>query len=183
VAFNFWEPENSLFPCFWCFRTFWIPNEPGKMHCHYFSGRKIVEKRTRREEPWGPNGHGPRSQGIWSRGAYLFAPWAPFWPPLLTTPSSHQKRGRPIFPEIYRDHSGGEASVPFQRGQILPLWSPGEGEIAAIFTTSPPWRRRRPLHHWYVSNVSIIFDALCLFLHHLLSVLLHFVAFLCIFRN
>jgi hypothetical protein len=36
---------------------------------------------------------------------------------------------------------------------------------------------------WYISNVSIIFDAPCLFLHHLLSVLLHFVAFLCIFRN
>jgi hypothetical protein len=38
------------------------------------------------------------------------------------------------------------------------------------------WRAR-----WYVSNVSIIFDAPCLFLHHLLCVLLHFVAFLCIF--
>jgi hypothetical protein len=37
--------------------------------------------------------------------------------------------------------------------------------------------------HWYVSNVSIIFDAPCLFLHHLLNVSLHFVAFLCIFRN
>jgi hypothetical protein len=36
---------------------------------------------------------------------------------------------------------------------------------------------------WYVSNVSIIFDAPCLFLHHLLSVSLHFVAFLCIFWN
>jgi hypothetical protein len=36
---------------------------------------------------------------------------------------------------------------------------------------------------WYVSNVSIIFDAPCLFLHHLISVLLHFVAFLCIFWN
>jgi hypothetical protein len=35
----------------------------------------------------------------------------------------------------------------------------------------------------YVSNVSIIFDAPCLFLHHLLSVLLHFVAFLCIFQD
>jgi hypothetical protein len=34
---------------------------------------------------------------------------------------------------------------------------------------------------WYVSNVSIIFDAPCLFTHHLLYVLLHFVAFLCIF--
>jgi hypothetical protein len=36
---------------------------------------------------------------------------------------------------------------------------------------------------WYVSNVSIIFDAPCLFMHHLLCVLLHFVAFLCIFWN
>jgi hypothetical protein len=36
---------------------------------------------------------------------------------------------------------------------------------------------------WYVSNVSIIFDAPCLFLHHLLSVSLHFIAFLCIFWN
>jgi hypothetical protein len=36
---------------------------------------------------------------------------------------------------------------------------------------------------WYVSSVSIIFDVPCLFLHHLLSVLLHFVAFLCIFRD
>jgi hypothetical protein len=36
---------------------------------------------------------------------------------------------------------------------------------------------------WYVSNVSIIFDAPCLFLHHLLDVSLHFVALLCIFRN
>jgi hypothetical protein len=36
---------------------------------------------------------------------------------------------------------------------------------------------------WYVSNVSIIFDAPWLFIHHLLCVLLHFVVFLCIFRN
>jgi hypothetical protein len=36
---------------------------------------------------------------------------------------------------------------------------------------------------WYVSNVSIIFDAPCLFLHHLPCVSLHFVAFLCDFRN
>jgi hypothetical protein len=35
----------------------------------------------------------------------------------------------------------------------------------------------------YVSNVSIIFDSPCLFIHHLLCVLLHFVAFLCIFQN
>jgi hypothetical protein len=31
--------------------------------------------------------------------------------------------------------------------------------------------------------VSIIFDAPCLFLHHLPTVSLHFVALLCIFRN
>jgi hypothetical protein len=36
---------------------------------------------------------------------------------------------------------------------------------------------------WYVSNVSINFDAPCLFIHHLLCILLHFVAFLCIFWN
>jgi hypothetical protein len=36
---------------------------------------------------------------------------------------------------------------------------------------------------WYISNVSIIFDAPCLFLHHFLCVLLHFVVFLCIFWN
>ena len=34
---------------------------------------------------------------------------------------------------------------------------------------------------WYVSNISIIFDAPCLFLHHLPTVSLHFVALLCIF--
>jgi hypothetical protein len=37
------------------------------------------------------------------------------------------------------------------------------------------WRVR--LRGWYVSNVSIIFNAPCLFIHHLLCVLLHFVVF------
>jgi hypothetical protein len=36
---------------------------------------------------------------------------------------------------------------------------------------------------WYVSNVSIIFDAPCFVLHHLPIVSLHLVAFLYIFRN
>jgi hypothetical protein len=36
---------------------------------------------------------------------------------------------------------------------------------------------------WYVSNVSLIFDDPCLFMHHLPCVLLHFVAFLCDFWN
>jgi hypothetical protein len=52
---------------------------------------------------------------------------------------------------------------------------------------SPSWDQEDPGALpgtlWYVSNVSIIFYAPCLFLHHLLSVSLHFVAFLCIFRN
>jgi hypothetical protein len=43
------------------------------------------------------------------------------------------------------------------------------------------WRKCVP--RWYVSNVSIIFDAPCLFLHHLPNVSLHFVALLCIFWN
>jgi hypothetical protein len=39
------------------------------------------------------------------------------------------------------------------------------------------------LAQWYVSNVSIIFYAPCLFIYYLLCVLLHFMVFLCIFRN
>jgi hypothetical protein len=45
------------------------------------------------------------------------------------------------------------------------------------------WAGVKLVDAWYVSNVSIIFDASCLFIHHLLCVLLHFIAFLCIFRN
>jgi hypothetical protein len=36
---------------------------------------------------------------------------------------------------------------------------------------------------WYVSNVSIIFDATCLFYTNCFMFCLHFVTFLCIFRN
>jgi hypothetical protein len=36
---------------------------------------------------------------------------------------------------------------------------------------------------WYVSNVSIIFDAPCLFYTICFMLCLHFVAFLCIFQN
>jgi hypothetical protein len=36
---------------------------------------------------------------------------------------------------------------------------------------------------WYVATVSIIFDALCLFYTNCFVFCLHFVAFLCIFRN
>jgi hypothetical protein len=44
-------------------------------------------------------------------------------------------------------------------------------------------QNRVDLARSYVSNVSIIFDAPCLFLHHLLSISLHFMARLCIFWN
>ena len=57
---------------------------------------------------------------------------------------------------------------------------PGPGRAPYV------WGRLGPLLTmplWYVSNVSIIFDAPCLFLHHLPIVSLHLVAFLCIFRN
>jgi hypothetical protein len=40
-----------------------------------------------------------------------------------------------------------------------------------------------PWEEWYVSNISIIFDAPCFVLHHFPIVLLHLVALLCIFRN
>jgi hypothetical protein len=36
---------------------------------------------------------------------------------------------------------------------------------------------------WYVANVTIIFDALCLFYTNCFMFCLHFVVFLCIFRN
>jgi hypothetical protein len=36
---------------------------------------------------------------------------------------------------------------------------------------------------WYVANISIIFDAPCLFYTNCFMFCLHFVAFLCIFRN
>jgi hypothetical protein len=47
------------------------------------------------------------------------------------------------------------------------------------------WKFASGFHRgdWYVSNVSIIFDAPCLFLYHLPIVSLHLVALLCIFRN
>jgi hypothetical protein len=62
------------------------------------------------------------------------------------------------------------------------LWSPRK----LFFCYYLPTRGRAGVKlgdAWYVSNVSIIFDAPCLFIHHLLWVLLHFMAFLCIFRN
>jgi hypothetical protein len=64
-------------------------------------------------------------------------------------------------------------------------WQVDSTAISSSFPRVPPsWRLQISLTShiccWYVSNVSIIFDATCLFMHHLLCVLLSFVAFLCI---
>jgi hypothetical protein len=67
-------------------------------------------------------------------------------------------------------------------GAMQLLWFRGEVTLR-VFSSFYFVIARFCLYSWYVSNVSIIFDASCLFLHHLLSVSLHFVAFLCIFRN
>jgi hypothetical protein len=55
------------------------------------------------------------------------------------------------------------------------------GHFAHSFGFSEWFTRSMTL--WDVSNVSIIFYAPCLFLHHLPIVLLYFVALLCIFQN
>jgi hypothetical protein len=51
----------------------------------------------------------------------------------------------------------------------------------AVPLPSPRIILKEEVVHSYISNVSIIFDAPCLFLHHLPCVLLHFVVFLCDF--
>jgi hypothetical protein len=55
--------------------------------------------------------------------------------------------------------------------------------ISNVKLLTQAWGETNLWCNWYVSNVSTIFDAPCLFLHHLPNVLLHFVALLCIFRN
>jgi hypothetical protein len=71
-----------------------------------------------------------------------------------------------------------------------PIGSADRAPDRELLWEDDEWRTKKKIFksiiggtHWYVSNVSIIFDVPCLFLHHLLSVLLHFMAFLCIFRN
>jgi hypothetical protein len=61
--------------------------------------------------------------------------------------------------------------------------TPQIGSIPICNQASQSIRSSLFMYAWYVSNVSIIFDAPCLFLHYFLSVLLYFVAFLCIFQN
>jgi hypothetical protein len=80
--------------------------------------------------------------------------------PVSASPFNHTfvspEKGHPIFPKIYRGHDGGETSVPFQRGQILPLQSPGEGGNRRHVHHLSLVRRGRHLdtsilHHYFVS--------------------------------
>jgi hypothetical protein len=61
-------------------------------------------------------------------------------------------------------------------------WFHTKGRLAAVLIIPSSWVSQLG-GHWYVSNVSIIFDAPCLFLHHLPIVSLHLVVLLYIFRN
>jgi hypothetical protein len=68
---------------------------------------------------------------------------------------------------------------------VRPAGPPPDAALPPIY--SPRWEKPKGRitfpQNRYVSNVSIIFDAPCLFLHYLFSVSLHFMAFLCIFWN
>jgi hypothetical protein len=66
---------------------------------------------------------------------------------------------------------------------IANRFADGEDACNNKWTRSTEDDRGNRYGSWYVSDVSIIFDAPCFFLHHLPNVLLHFVALLCIFRN
>jgi hypothetical protein len=104
-------------------------------------------KRTGGEEPRGPNGHGPRGQGIWLHGAYPLAPRSPFRRSHLKMPSSRQKRDALFFPRFIEVAA---AAKPLSHSRGVRSYrsrAPEKGEIAAIFTTSPPWHRGRHLHH------------------------------------
>jgi hypothetical protein len=127
VAFNFWVPENSFFHVFDVSGPSRYQMNWGKMHSHYFfwekDHRRKNQKRggTRAEWAWPTR---PRNLAVWGLPVRTSGP-------ILKSPFNHafvsQKRGCPIFPEIYRGHGSGEASAPFKRGQILLRRSPGEG--------------------------------------------------------
>jgi hypothetical protein len=129
-------------------------------------------RRNNGEETWRSNEYRWRGLLGPSRHPYSFAPpdsiLSPFHLKLFVWPKNCQYI--PIHAKLmpHRVFSGQTLFSTFLscRSRYVYLWSQG-----------------RRWWDWYVSNVSIIFDAPCLFLHHLLSVLLHFMAFLCIFRN
>jgi hypothetical protein len=67
-----------------------------------------------------------------------------------------------------------------QPNTLLPTYDEVVNLTGLLYTKEWAYRVENSNSMWYVSNVSIIFYAPCLFLHHLFSVSLHFVAFLCI---
>jgi hypothetical protein len=74
--------------------------------------------------------------------------------------------------------------LPDFTAEWLELQSTGPPDLSSVWTMYFDGSKRvQGAGAWYVSNVSITFDAPCLFLHHLPIVSLHFVALLCIFRN
>jgi hypothetical protein len=93
---------------------------------------------------------------------------------------AHHMVARPSpWPHHHMVRPGGPSSDISLSPISSPRWEKPRGWI------SFPWNilQAAAIAVWYVSNVSIIFYATCLFIHHLLCVLLHFVAFLCIFWN
>ena len=97
-------------------------------------------------------------------------------------------------PNIRRPDGGGprgphtEGWCGLAPGRAALVWGhPGPLQLSPLRVLHRPRKPKsgglRVRHSWYVLNISIIFDAPCLFLHHLHIVLLHFVALLCIFRN
>jgi hypothetical protein len=75
--------------------------------------------------------------------------------------------------------------LPASRTSDLFGWAFSGAEERTRYTELSVLRLKLYMWHatWYVSNVSIIFDAPCLFLYYLSCVSLHFAAFLCDFRN
>jgi hypothetical protein len=106
---------------------------------------------------------GMRSTGCWSTSSELRNSWL------------SRARRRVVRP-------GAQARVAgTATGMASGLRAISHGVLAGL--SSAVAARMAAAVAWYVSNVSIIFDAPWLFMHHLLCVLLHFVAFLCSFRN
>jgi hypothetical protein len=130
---------------------------------------KLAIKGSKRAQAY----RGFDSLAIWSCHRWRRGQGHRFWSPFVGRKSAilplQNAHGRFLAPGASQEHkeAGDAAILPGLRrcarhSQFFPMTGVGE---------------------WYVSNVSIIFYAPCLFLHHLHIVSLHFVAFLCDFRN
>jgi hypothetical protein len=129
------------------------------------------------------------------------------WPGNLSHAEIHSSHPNPLAaaapflsqagnPPLYRRPSPSDRTILTELAGSIPPELAGHLPPMLVLATCPQHagargaRRPPPTgasadYHgvWYVSNVSIIFDAPCLFLHHLPTVSLHFVALLCIFWN